>query len=130
MKGFMNEFKEFAMKGNVLDMAVGVVIGAAFGAIVTALVEKIIMPLVGIIAGGVDVSTLAVKVGSANLEYGAFLQSIINFLIIAFSVFVFVKLINTAMNKFKKEEDVVEEAPVVDPQLELLTEIRDLLAKK
>lgn len=129
MKGFMNEFKEFAMKGNVLDMAVGVVIGAAFGAIVTALVEKIIMPLVGIIAGGVDVSTLAVKVGSANLEYGAFLQSIINFLIIAFSVFVFVKLINTAMNKFKKEE-VVEEAPVVDPQLELLTEIRDLLAKK
>lgn len=130
MKGFMNEFKEFAMKGNVLDMAVGDVIGAAFGAIVTALVEKIIMPLVGIIAGGVDVSTLAVKVGSANLEYGAFLQSIINFLIIAFSVFVFVKLINTAMNKFKKEEDVVEEAPVVDPQLELLTEIRDLLAKK
>ncbi|MDY2795077.1 MAG: large conductance mechanosensitive channel protein MscL [Peptostreptococcus porci] len=130
MKGFMKEFKEFAMKGNVLDMAVGVVIGAAFGAIVTALVEKVIMPLVGIIAGGVDISGLAVKVGSANLEYGAFLQAIINFLIIAFSVFVFVKIINTAAGKFKKEEEVVEEVPAVDPQLELLTEIRDLLAKK
>ena len=130
MKGFMKEFKEFAMKGNVLDMAVGVVIGAAFGAIVTALVEKVIMPLVGIIAGGVDISGLAVKVGSANLEYGAFLQAIINFLIIAFSVFVFVKIINTAVGKFKKEEEVVEEVPAVDPQLELLTEIRDLLAKK
>lgn len=130
MKGFMKEFKEFAMKGNVLDMAVGVVIGAAFGAIVTALVEKVIMPLVGIIAGGVDISGLAVKVGSANLEYGAFLQAIINFLIIAFSVFVFVKIINTAAGKFKKEEEAVEEVPVVDPQLELLTEIRDLLAKK
>lgn len=126
----MKEFKEFAMKGNVLDMAVGVVIGAAFGAIVTALVEKVIMPLVGIIAGGVDISGLAVKVGSANLEYGAFLQAIINFLIIAFSVFVFVKIINTAAGKFKKEEEVVEEVPAVDPQLELLTEIRDLLAKK
>ncbi|MDY4129651.1 large conductance mechanosensitive channel protein MscL [Peptostreptococcus porci] len=130
MKGFMKEFKEFAMKGNVLDMAVGVVIGAAFGAIVTALVEKVIMPLVGIIAGGVDISGLAVKVGSANLEYGAFLQAIINFLIIAFSVFVFVKIINTAAGKFKKEEEAVEEVPAVDPQLELLTEIRDLLAKK
>lgn len=126
----MKEFKEFAMKGNVLDMAVGVVIGAAFGAIVTALVEKVIMPLVGIIAGGVDISGLAVKVGSANLEYGAFLQAIINFLIIAFSVFVFVKIINTAAGKFKKEEEAVEEVPAVDPQLELLTEIRDLLAKK
>lgn len=130
MKGFMKEFKEFAMKGNVLDMAVGVVIGAAFGAIVTALVEKVIMPLVGIIAGGVDISGLAVKVGSANLEYGAFLQAIINFLIIAFSVFVFVKIINTAAGKFKKEEEAIEEVPAVDPQLELLTEIRDLLAKK
>ncbi|SFE22040.1 large-conductance mechanosensitive channel protein MscL [Peptostreptococcus sp. D1] len=130
MKGFMKEFKEFAMKGNVLDMAVGVVIGAAFGAIVTALVEKVIMPLVGIIVGGVNISGLAVKVGSANLEYGAFLQAIINFLIIAFSVFAFVKIINTAASKFKKEEEAVEEVPAVDPQLELLTEIRDLLAKK
>lgn len=130
MKGFMNEFKEFAMKGNVLDLAVGVVMGAAFGAIITALVEKILMPLIGIIAGGVDVSKLAITVGTANLEYGAFLQAIINFIIIAFSIFVFIKLINSAMGKFKAQEEAVEEEIAVDPQLELLTEIRDLLAKK
>lgn len=129
MKSFLNEFKNFAMKGNVLDLAVGVVIGAAFGAIVTALVDNIIMPLVGIIIGGVDVSKLSLKVGSASLGYGAFLQAIINFLIIAFSVFLFVKAINIAMSKFKKEEEE-DIAPALDPSVELLTEIRDLLAKK
>lgn len=128
MKGFLNEFKDFAMKGNVLDLAVGVVMGSAFGTIVTSLVEKIIMPLVGIIVGGVNIADLSVKVGNATLGYGAFLQAIINFLIIAFSIFLFVKAINTATSKFKKAE--VEAAPAVDPQLELLTEIRDLLAKK
>ncbi|MBF1050247.1 MULTISPECIES: large conductance mechanosensitive channel protein MscL [Peptostreptococcus] len=128
MKGFLNEFKDFAMKGNVLDLAVGVVMGSAFGTIVTSLVEKIIMPLVGIIVGGVNIADLSVKVGNATLGYGAFLQAIINFLIIAFSIFLFVKAINTATSKFKKAEE--EAAPAVDPQLELLTEIRDLLAKK
>lgn len=128
MKGFLNEFKAFAMKGNVLDMAVGVVMGSAFGAIITALVDKIIMPVVGILVGGVDISNLTLKVGNASLGYGAFLQAIINFLIIAFSIFLFVKMINTAMSKLKKEEEVVEE-PAVDPQLELLAEIRDLLKK-
>lgn len=128
MKGFLNEFKDFAMKGNVLDLAVGVVMGSAFGTIVTSLVEKIIMPLVGIIVGGVNIADLSVKVGNAILGYGAFLQAIINFLIIAFSIFLFVKAINTATSKFKKAEE--EAAPAVDPQLELLTEIRDLLAKK
>ena len=128
MKGFLNEFKDFAMKGNVLDLAVGVVMGSAFGTIVTSLVEKIIMPLVGIIVGGVNIADLSVKVGNATLGYGAFLQAIINFLIIAFSIFLFVKAINTATRKFKKVEE--EAAPAVDPQLELLTEIRDLLAKK
>ena len=128
MKGFLNEFKDFAMKGNVLDLAVGVVTGSAFGTIVTSLVEKIIMPLVGIIVGGVNIADLSVKVGNATLGYGAFLQAIINFLIIAFSIFLFVKAINTATSKFKKAEE--EAAPAVDPQLELLTEIRDLLAKK
>lgn len=128
MKGFLNEFKDFAMKGNVLDLAVGVVMGSAFGTIVTSLVEKIIMPLVGIIVGGVNIADLSVKVGNATLGYGAFLQAIINFLIIAFSIFLFVKAINTATSKFKKAEE--ETAPAVDPQLELLTEIRDLLAKK
>ena len=128
MKGFLNEFKDFAMKDNVLDLAVGVVMGSAFGTIVTSLVEKIIMPLVGIIVGGVNIADLSVKVGNATLGYGAFLQAIINFLIIAFSIFLFVKAINTATSKFKKAEE--EAAPAVDPQLELLTEIRDLLAKK
>lgn len=128
MKGFLNEFKDFAMKGNVLDLAVGVVMGSAFGTIVTSLVEKIIMPLVGIIVGGVNIADLSVKVGNATLGYGAFLQAIINFLIIAFSIFLFVKAINTATSKFKKAEE--EAAPAVDPQLELLIEIRDLLAKK
>jgi large conductance mechanosensitive channel protein len=128
MKGFLNEFKDFAMKGNVLDLAVGVVMGSAFGTIVTSLVEKIIMPLVGIIVGGVNIADLSLKVGNATLGYGAFLQAIINFLIIAFSIFLFVKAINTATSKFKKAEE--EAAPAVDPQLELLTEIRDLLAKK
>nr|WP_314770797.1 large conductance mechanosensitive channel protein MscL [uncultured Peptostreptococcus sp.] len=128
MKGFLNEFKDFAMKGNVLDLAVGVVMGSAFGTIVTSLVEKIIMPLVGIIVGGVNIADLSVKVGNATLGYGAFLQAIINFLIIAFSIFLFVKAINTATSKFKKAEE--EAAPAVDPQIELLTEIRDLLAKK
>lgn len=128
MKGFLNEFKDFAMKGNVLDLAVGVVMGSAFGTIVTSLVEKIIMPLVGIIVGGVNIADLSVKVGNATLGYGAFLQAIINFLIIAFSIFLFVKAINTATSKFKKAEE--EAAPAVDPRLELLTEIRDLLAKK
>ena len=128
MKSFLNEFKDFAMKGNVLDLAVGVVMGSAFGAIVTSLVEKIIMPLVGILVGGVNIADLSIKVGNATLGYGAFLQAIINFLIIAFSIFLFVKAINTATSKFKKAEE--EAAPAVDPQLELLTEIRDLLAKK
>ena len=128
MKGFLNEFKDFAMKGNVLDLAVVVVMGSAFGTIVTSLVEKIIMPLVGIIVGGVNIADLSLKVGNATLGYGAFLQAIINFLIIAFSIFLFVKAINTATSKFKKAEE--EAAPAVDPQLELLTEIRDLLAKK
>ena len=128
MKGFLNEFKDFAMKGNVLDLAVGDVMRAAIGPIVTSLVEKINMPLVRIIVGGVNIADLSVKVGNATLGYGAFLQAIINFLIIAFSIFLFVKAINTATSKFKKAEE--EAAPAVDPQLELLTEIRDLLAKK
>lgn len=129
MKEFLNDFKKFAMKGNVLDMAIGVVMGSAFGAIVTALVEKIIMPLVGILIGGINIQGLSIEVGSAKLEYGAFLQAVINFLIIAFSIFMFIKLIGKAMDKFKKEEVIEEKVEEVDPQIELLTEIRDLLKK-
>ncbi|TXL64532.1 large conductance mechanosensitive channel protein MscL [Cerasibacillus terrae] len=115
------EFKEFAMKGNVLDLAIGVIIGAAFGNIVSSLVDNVIMPLIGILLKGVDFSSLAIKVGSAELQYGMFIQSILDFLIIAFSIFLFVRLIM----KFKKEEE--EEEPEVDAQEQLLTEIRDLL---
>ncbi|MGO2564782.1 MAG: large conductance mechanosensitive channel protein MscL [Brochothrix thermosphacta] len=121
------EFKEFALKGNVLDLAVGVVIGGAFGVIVTSLVNDIIMPLVGIISGGVDVSGLTIMVGDAELAYGAFLQSIINFLIIAFSIFMFLKVANKLMRKREAEEEVVEE----ETKTELyLKEIAALLAEK
>ncbi|EUJ41888.1 large conductance mechanosensitive channel protein MscL [Brochothrix campestris] len=102
------EFKEFALKGNVLDLAVGVIIGGAFGVIVKSLVDDIIMPLVGIIIGGINVSDLAIKVGEATLKYGLFLQSIINFLIIAFSIFMFLKVANTLMRKRGQEAEVVE----------------------
>lgn len=122
------EFKEFALKGNVLDLAVGVVIGGAFGLIVKSLVNDIIMPLVGIISGGVDVSGLTIMVGDAKLAYGAFLQSIINFLIIAFSIFMFLKVANKLMRKREVEEEVVVEE---ETKTELyLKEIAALLAEK
>ena len=95
---FFKEFKAFAMRGNVIDMAVGVVIGAAFSAIVNALVTNIITPLIGILTGGVDISALSVTVGSAKLEYGIFLNAILQFIIIAFCLFLVVK----AINKMKK----------------------------
>ncbi|ALV22515.1 MULTISPECIES: large conductance mechanosensitive channel protein MscL [Carnobacterium] len=130
MKNFIEEFKEFAFKGNVLDLAVGVVIGAAFTAIVTSLVEDIIMPLVGIIAGGTDVSSLSLEIGTTTLAYGAFLQAVINFLLIAFVVFMFIKLINSAAAKFKKETGEIGEEVEIPAAEEYLKEIRDLLAKE
>lgn len=98
----IKEFKEFISGGNVVDLAVGVVMGGAFGKIVTSLVEDIIMPLVGLLMGGVDFSALSIKVGEAQVKYGNFIQMIVNFLIIAFCIFLVVK----AMNKFKKAEEV------------------------
>ncbi|WP_026584080.1 large conductance mechanosensitive channel protein MscL [Bacillus sp. J33] len=121
-----NEFKKFALKGNVLDLAVGVVIGAAFGKIVSSLVDDIIMPLVGLLMGGVSFTNLMVKVGSAEVKYGLFIQNVVDFLIVAFSIFIFVRIIN---NRFKKKEEA-KPAPVVDKNTELLTEIRDLLKNK
>ncbi|CAM3385201.1 large conductance mechanosensitive channel protein MscL [Cytobacillus oceanisediminis] len=121
-----NEFKKFALKGNVLDLAVGVVIGAAFGKIVSSLVDDIIMPLVGLLMGGVDFTNLMVKVGGAEVMYGLFLQNVVDFLIVAFSIFMFVRIIN---KRFKKKEEA-KPAPVVDKNVELLTEIRDLLKTK
>ena len=126
MKNFMKEFKEFAMRGNVMDMAVGVVIGGAFTAIVNSLVGDIITPLIGIITGGVDFTGLAVTVGDANITYGNFIQAIINFLLIALVVFTLIK----SMNKMKKAEPAPEPEPEVDETLETLKQIRDLLEKK
>jgi large conductance mechanosensitive channel len=121
-----NEFKKFALKGNVLDLAVGVVIGAAFGKIVSSLVDDIIMPLVGLLMGGVDFTKLMIKVGGAEVKYGSFMQNVVDFLIVAFSIFIFVRIIN---KRFKKKEEA-KPAPVVDKNVELLTEIRDLLKNK
>lgn len=129
MKNFFEEFKEFAFRGNVLDLAVGVVIGSAFTAIVTSLVENIITPLIGIVIGGVDFSNLSYQFGSATIAYGAFIQAVINFILIALVVFTFIKLINTALNRFKTQEatEEEEEIPVTEAYLK---EIRDLLAEQ
>jgi len=118
------EFREFAVKGNVMDLAVGVIIGAAFGKIVASVVEDVVMPLIGSMMGGLDFSGLAVKLGSATLKYGKFLQTCLDFLIIAVAVFLLVKLIN----RLKREEEKPAPAPAAKPRQEvLLEEIRDLL---
>ncbi|WP_339287680.1 large conductance mechanosensitive channel protein MscL [Ureibacillus sp. FSL K6-0786] len=121
------EFKEFAMKGNVIDLAMAVVIGAAFGQIVSSLVDNIIMPLVGILTGGIDFTKSFIwQVGDATVSFGIFLQSVIDFLIISFAIFMFIRIINKIAKK-KKEEAVEESAPELDTKEELLKEIRDLL---
>lgn len=117
------DFKDFAFQGNVIDLAVAVVIGAAFGNIVSSLVENIITPLVGVLSGGVDLTGFAHTVGNAEITYGVFLQSIFDFFIIAFFIFLAIRL----MSKLKKKEEAVEEVEETDPQEALLTEIRDLL---
>lgn len=133
------EFKEFAFKGNVLDMAVGVVIGGAFGKIVTSLVADIITPLLGKLTSGIDIKDLMWVLSTAedgtitsSVNYGLFLQNIIDFLVIAFSIFMFVKMINGARKRFEKKEEIVEEIQEESkPTTEdLLAEIRDILAKK
>lgn len=131
MRKFIAEFKEFAMRGNVIDLAVGVVIGGAFSKIVSSLVENIITPFIGIITGGTDISGLMIEIGNAKFKYGAFLQSVIDFLIIAFSIFIFIKLINGLKSKIAKpiEEEKTEE-PTLTKSEELLTEIKELLEKK
>ena len=120
------EFKEFISKGNIFDMAVGVIIGGAFGKIVTSLVNDIIMPLVGIIIGGHDFSGLTLKVKDAVINYGTFIQNIVDFLIVALCIFVVVK----AMSKFKKKEaEAPAEPPKPSEEVLLLREIRDSLKK-
>ena len=124
------DFKAFAMKGNIVDLAVAVVIGGAFGKIVTSLVENIIMPLIGIITGGINLTeSFVFGLGEAQFKLGVFLQSIIDFLIIAFAIFLALRLM-TKLSR-KKEEAIVEEAaPALDSKEELLKEIRDLLKKE
>lgn len=121
------EFKSFALKGNVLDLAIAVVIGAAFGKIVSSLVTDIIMPLIGILTGGIDLKGLSFHYGKAVVNYGIFLQSVVDFFIISFSIFMVIKL----ASRFKRKEAVKEEVaatPEPAPEVALLTEIRDLLS--
>ena len=121
------DFKEFAMKGNVIDLAVAVVIGSAFGKIVTSLVENIIMPLVGMLTGGIDLKDeWKFGSGEAQIALGVFVQSIIDFLIIAFAIFMALRLL-TKLNRKKESEIVEEPTPELDTKEELLKEIRDLL---
>ncbi len=140
--GFIKEFKEFAVKGNVMDMAVGVIIGGAFGKIVSSLVDDVLMPLIGKVTGGVSFTDLFVtlgdgefatlaaakEAGAAVLAYGQFIQNIVDFLIVAFCIFLMLKGINK-LNR-KKEEEPAPAAPAGPTQEELLAEIRDLLKKK
>ena len=130
--GFISEFKEFAMKGNVMDMAVGVIIGGAFGKIVSSLVDDILMPIVGMITGNIDFTSLAFQIGdgeeAAVLKYGNFIQNTVDFIIVAFCIFLMLKAINK-MNR-KKAEPEAPAAPAGPTQEELLAEIRDLLKTK
>ncbi len=118
---FLKEFKAFAMRGNVVDLAVAVVIGAAFGKIISSLVDGIIMPSIGLLLGGIDISDKQLMIGQATIKWGLFLQTVIDFTIISFAIFIVIKLINTLQRK--------EEAMPKEPSSEekLLTEIRDLL---
>ena len=124
----ISEFKQFAVKGNVIDLAVGVIIGGAFGKIVSSLVEDVVMPLVGTLLGGLNFTGLAVKVGEATIKYGKFLQTMVDFLIIAWAIFIAVKVIN----KLKQAEEAAPPAePAAPPRQEvLLEEIRDLLKQR
>lgn len=123
------EFKEFAFKGNIVDLAVAVVIGGAFGAIVTSFVENIITPLIGMLAGGIDFTGLKITVGNAEILYGNFIQSFVDFLIIAFAIFMAIRFLSKF--KLKEEEEEPEEVEEeLDAQEQLLIEIRDLLKEQ
>lgn len=126
----LQEFKDFAMRGNVVDMAVGIIIGAAFGKIISSLVSDVILPPIGMIMGAVDFSDLALALGegerAATVNYGLFINTVINFLIVAFAVFMLIRGLNSMK---KKEEAKPAEPPKPSTEETLLTEIRDLLAK-
>ena len=130
--GIIKEFKEFAVKGNVMDMAVGVIIGGAFGKIVSSLVDDVLMPLIGMVTGNVDFTNLSFQIGdgegAAVLKYGTFIQNVVDFVIVAFCIFLMLKGINK-LNRKKEAPAPEPEAPKGPTQEELLTEIRDLLKK-
>jgi len=128
MKTFIEEFKAFAMKGNVIDLAVAVVIGAAFGKIVSSLVDNIITPLIGLLMGGVNFSGLAYSVGNAELTYGVFIQSIIDFTIVALVIFLVVRTINK-LDKKQAEAPAEEKPAEPSEEVKLLREIRDGLRR-
>ena len=121
------EFVDFVKRGNVIDLAVAVIIGGAFGAIITSLVNDIIMPLVGVVLGGIDFSGLSVQVGDATVTYGSFIQATVNFLIIAFALFLVLRGYNSMQ---KKEEEAPAPPPQPSPEEKLLAEIRDLLKEQ
>lgn len=124
MKKFIKEFKEFIAKGNVMTMAVGIIIGSAFTAITTSLVNDIITPLLGIIIGGIDFSGISLTIGDAQIMFGNFIQAVINFFLTAFALFLMIK----AMNRLqRKKEEAPKKAPEPSAEEKLLTEIRDLL---
>lgn len=124
----LGEFKKFISKGNVVDMAVGVIIGSAFGKIVSSIVNDILMPLIGVIIGGIDFTDLSFKVGNASVKYGNFLQNVLDFLIIAVCVFLITKIMSVFTKKEEAEAEETEE--VKDENILLLEEIRDLLKEK
>lgn len=127
----IKEFKEFIKRGNVMDLAVGVIVGGAFSSIVTSLVNNLLTPILGIFLGGIDFSGLSLQIKDATINYGLFIQSIIDFLIIAFCIFLLIKIINRIMTVGKK--DIKEDLPKLPPKKEeviLLEEIRDILIKQ
>ena len=132
----LKEFKEFIARGNVMDLAVGVIIGSAFGKIVTSIVDDLLMPVIGMIIGGIDFTNLSVKIGEAEVKYGNFLQNVIDFLIVAFCIFIIVKAVNRiseraeALRKKEEAEEEKEEESKKSDEVVLLEEIRDLLKKE
>lgn len=126
----LKEFKEFIKRGNVLDLAVGVIMGGAFSKIVSSVVDDLLMPVIGVLIGGVDFKNLKIVVGNATITYGNFLQNVIDFLIVAACVFIIVKIMNKFLSFHKKEEEKKKEEPKKSDDILLLEEIRDLLKEQ
>lgn len=127
MKRYITEFKSFAMRGNVMDLAIGVIIGAAFGKIVDSIVNDVVMPIISMIIGKANFSDLVITVGETQIKYGSFIQSVFNFTVVAFAIFIFIK----AINRIKKEKTLDESSDTnqTTEEIKLLREIRDNLKK-